>query len=92
MIHPLCPPQVVLRFLSDSMFFQTVLEERDAKELVQKFSAKELKGMLSADDGSWVVDLDKVWCIHSLPLEAVQQQQSPPLSSPTHPWYGRSGN
>ena len=85
MIHPGSQKQLVLRFLSDTTFFQALLEEGDAKELVHKFSDGQLKGKLKAEDGSWVVDMDKVWCIHSIPLEAVQQQQQSPPPGPTHP-------
>lgn len=85
---------VVLRFVSDAGgFFGTLMDENDAKEIIKAIREGRIPdNMLVAPDYSWVVSLDKVWCAHTMDVEALkkqqeeqQRQQSPPL------WNPRSG-
>ena len=85
---------VMLRFIGDNTFFGTLMPESDAREIIRNIRDGKYPERIVGPNDEWLVDLDKVWCVHMVGTEQLQQMQvEQQKRAPTSmPWHGKSGN
>ena len=87
--------QLVVRFLfAHGVFLNVVMDERSAKDAVNKWHKGELKGKVGDTfcPLPWCIDADQLVAVHCLPPEALgppQQQQPEPPPSKFFGGFGR---